>query len=93
MAPKLNSRYSPSSIPALGASGAIMALTSMYALTFPTNIVSVFFIPMPAWLAIGGFFAYDLYQTLIVAPVGQSTSGHVGGAIYGALYWYFKMKR
>lgn len=49
----------------MGASGAVFGVTAFYATLFPkATILIMGVIPCPAWLAVGGFFLYDSYQTL-----------------------------
>ncbi|KAI9248543.1 hypothetical protein BDA99DRAFT_229095 [Phascolomyces articulosus] len=48
---------------ALGASGAVMGITSFYACAFPRATFLLFFIiPMPAIGVVAGLAAYDIYQ-------------------------------
>jgi membrane associated rhomboid family serine protease len=95
-----------SSLPGLGASGAIAGILGAYLMLFPTSRVSAIlpigFIPipvrLPAWILIGFWFVVQLldgYVTLSNAA-SQSTGGvaywaHVGGFITGAvLIWLFR---
>ncbi len=52
-------------------SGAIYAALSFYATMFPYQQFLLFFVvPVPAWAAVGGIFAYDLYSS-IRSPVSH----------------------
>ncbi|KAI5450477.1 hypothetical protein NCC49_003098 [Naganishia albida] len=70
-----------------GASAAIYASLAYFAAVFPNAQFLMFFIiPMPAWAAVGGIFAYDLYSS-INSPYSQTDSaGHIGGIMAGVGY-------
>ena len=79
--------------PALGASGAVMALAVVFAALHPdTTILVGFFLPMPAWAAVAGFILLDVVGTF--SP-GSSIAhaAHLGGAAYGLLFWYIKLRQ
>lgn len=74
--------------PALGASGAVMAIAVVYAACFPKNKLLVFFvIPMPAAIAVAGFILLDLFGAVGQANSGIAHAAHLGGALYGLLFW------
>jgi membrane associated rhomboid family serine protease len=88
MAYKLNTqtRYNPAP-PSLGASGCVSGLTAVFAWMFPTAQVQLLFIPIPAWLAIGGFLTYDLYKAVQGRQGKIDCIGHLGGGAGGiAIY-------
>ncbi|KAJ9121159.1 hypothetical protein QFC24_004833 [Naganishia onofrii] len=67
-----------------GASGAIYASLAYFAAMFPQAKFLMFFIvPMPAWVAVGGIFAYDLYQSILVPTSMTDSAGHIGGILAG----------
>lgn len=90
-------------VPSLGASGAISGVLGAYILLFPTNRVIVilgwFAVPMPAFIAIGLWFVFQLINGLGVLGSGSQTGGvayaaHVGGFISGlALIKVFEIGR
>lgn len=70
-----------------GASGAVVAVTVLYALHFPRRTVLMLGIPMPALVLAG------LYVTADVWGLGQKKSpvahtAHLGGAAFAALYYF-----
>ena len=82
-----------SSIPALGASGAISGVMGAYAVYFPRHQILTFFfiflIPIPAFIILGYWF---LLQFLAgINGLGMATSGgvawwaHIGGFLMGML--------
>lgn len=80
-------------VPALGASGAVMAIATVSALLFPRRILLVFFIlPMPALTAMGAFVLFDLWG--LVSPGADSVAhaAHLGGAAWGYLWWRFRAR-
>jgi membrane associated rhomboid family serine protease len=76
--------------PALGASGAIAAITGAYLVLFPRTLVRCFFIiflswvQVPAWIFIGLAIAWsDLLQPAFVGGRGVAHLAHLGGYAFG----------
>src|SRR2546421_7209387 len=78
-------------VPSLGASGAISGVLGGYILLFPTNRVVVilgwFAKPMPALVAIGLWFVFQLINGLGVLGSGSQAAGvayaaHIGGVFF-----------
>lgn len=77
-----------STVPMVGASGAIFGLLAAFAILFPNTELMLLFPPIPIkakWL-IGGYFVFEVYNSF------QNNAGdnvahlaHVGGAIVGAI--------
>jgi membrane associated rhomboid family serine protease len=90
-------------IPSLGASGAISGVLGAYILLFPTRRVTVilswFITQVPAFIAIGLWFVFQLISGLGVLGNGSQQGGvayaaHVGGFISGlALIKIFEIGR
>jgi len=90
-------------VPSLGASGAISGVLGGYILLFPTNRVTVilswFVTQVPAFIAIGLWFVFQLISGLGVLGSGSQQGGvayaaHVGGFIAGlALIKIFEIGR
>ena len=89
-----------STIPMLGASGAISAVLAAYVFLYPHSPISVlnpiillwlFFgltLTFPAWLVIGIFFVNNLYSALTThAAGGVAFMAHVGGFLGGTLFY------
>ena len=81
-----------STIPILGASGAIAGVLGAYILLYPTRYVRVLFIIrviyVPAFLVIGGWFLLQLLNSLGTFAGAAQTGGvaylaHVGGFVAG----------
>lgn len=79
--------------PAIGASGAVVAVMIVYALTYPRQVWYFFgVIPIPIWVIAGLTVIFDLHPMLLelsgerVAD-GIAHSAHMGGILFGALYW------
>jgi len=81
---------------ALGASGAVSALLLLYALVFPKQKILVFgIIPVPALVGALAFVGLDLWGLFAQSrggglPIGHGA--HLGGALCGALYYYFYLR-
>jgi hypothetical protein len=80
--------------PELGASGAIAAVLGAYFVLYPgsrvpTYIFPVFLIRIPAWIFLGLWFLYQLFEAnfgLFSASAnegGEAFFAHVGGFIFG----------
>jgi membrane associated rhomboid family serine protease len=79
-------------IPSLGASGAISAVLGGYILMFPTRrvavIISWFVTEVPAFIAIGMWFVFQIISSLGVLGSGSQAGGiayaaHIGGFVAG----------
>ena len=95
--------YPGSTIPALGASGAISGVMATYMFMFPKSriifLVPLFFVPfffeLSAFVYIGVWFVSQLFSgtfTLMQTQVsGIAFWAHIGGFIGGfVLHWFFK---
>ena len=76
----------------LGASGAIFAVCIAYACMFPNDIIYVFLlVPMrakwAAWLFVGVAFL-----GLISARTGIANQAHLGGALFGYIYYKWRIE-
>jgi membrane associated rhomboid family serine protease len=90
-------------VPSLGASGAISGVLGGYILLHPSRRVTVilfrFLTDVPAWVAIGIWFAFQLISGLGVLGEGSAQGGvayaaHIGGFIAGlALIKFFDIGR
>lgn len=70
-------------IPLVGASGAIFGVVTAYGLMFPRNIIYVYFVPMPAIVAIGLFAGISILFGVSGVQGGVAHFGHLGGMIIG----------
>ncbi|KAI9324492.1 hypothetical protein DFJ73DRAFT_768246 [Zopfochytrium polystomum] len=79
-----------------GASGCILASTLLFALAHPRARVALFFvIEVPAIAAVAALVAYDAYSAFKggAGALGVDHAGHLGGAVFGALYWLLRIRR
>lgn len=78
--------------PAIGASGAVMAIMMVYAIYFPRQtILLMFIIPVQIRWLVAFYVVYDLWpvlQNLGGMPVadGVAHSAHLGGLLFGWIY-------
>eukprot|EP00741_Cyanophora_paradoxa_P020628 tig00021281_g19911.t1 len=69
--------------PALGASGAINAMSLFFAVLCPTATFMLIFIPVPAWIACSLFVMYDLRGAMHPGTSMAGHAAHLGGAGFG----------
>ena len=73
--------------------GVTMGMTMLYAFLQPFDTVLIFFvIPMPVFLGVGAFIAYDLYRMVTRQRGNIGSAGHIGGALAGSLYYFLKIR-
>lgn len=72
--------------PALGASGAVSAISVVYAVLYPSRVLYIRgFLPAPAPVAVGGYLLLDVIG-LSDPGSGIAHGAHLGGALWGLLY-------
>lgn len=85
--------FTGSPTPALGASGAVMALGVVFAALFPrVKLLIMGIIPVPAAVALGLYILFDLFG-LASSAGGVAHAAHLGGAAYGLLYWWRTIRK
>ena len=81
-------------IPNLGASGAVSGVLGGYLVLLPTarvlTILFYFLVEVPAFLFLGGWFAFQLWQggfSLVQPQAGGGVAffAHIGGFVFGAI--------
>jgi membrane associated rhomboid family serine protease len=74
--------------PCIGASGAVLAVTVLCAIHYPTRIIYLFFLlPVPIWILVVFMVAKDLYGLLSGSGSNTAFSVHLGGAAFAFVYW------
>ena len=84
-----------STVPVLGASGAIAAVLGAYIVLYPNSrvlgLLVIIPVRLPAWVFLGVWFLYQLYEAnygLFSASAnggGVAFSAHVGGFLFGVI--------
>jgi len=82
-------------VPTLGASGAIAAVLGAFFVLYPTahirTLVLFFFVQIPAWVYLGGWFLYQLVEANFGLSSASANGGgvaffaHVGGFVFGVV--------
>eukprot|EP01132_Coremiostelium_polycephalum_P003851 gene3851-4798_t len=89
----LQSFNRPQQVHALGASGAINGVLAAFACLYPRATFLIFgIVPVPAWLCVGGFIAYDAYHEYKRSNTGIGHSAHLFGAGVGILYYMLRLR-
>jgi membrane associated rhomboid family serine protease len=77
-------------IPMLGASGAVFAVITAFAVKFPNTIIFIgFFFPLPAKYAVIMFAILEFFSGAFDLQMGIANFGHLGGIIAGFLIMYY----
>ncbi len=71
---------------AVGASGAVMAVVTIYTLYYPNREIIVYIFPMRMWTMLMIYIGYDLLQFVSGAQTTTAVAGHLGGALFGYLF-------
>jgi len=50
-------------------------------------------VPVPALLLVAGFVGWDLYSAMIKNDSTTAHAGHLGGAIFGFLFYMYYRKK
>lgn len=76
----------------MGASGGIAAVVALFALNFPhRQVLFMFFIPMPMWVAALIGLALDI-QGAMARSGNVAFTAHLAGALFGLLYYRFNWR-
>ncbi|MBF8435809.1 rhomboid family intramembrane serine protease [Halanaerobiaceae bacterium Z-7014] len=96
---------SGSTIPTIGASGAVAGIMAAYVFLFPlarvVSVIPIFFFPyiisIPAIFFIGIWFLTQLYYGTIGLALGNAGGvawwAHIGGFIFGAIFYRFFLRK
>ena len=72
----------------IGASGAVVAVTLLFVFNFPQRQVTLWFIPMPAWLLGVIIVGVDLFNVQMAGPRATvAYDVHLTGAAFALFYW------
>lgn len=75
-------------IPAIGASGAIFAVSVVAAFYFPgRRFLFMLVVPVPLWVLVGLYVGIDLYYPVAGLRPWMDSAGHLGGALFGLLFF------
>lgn len=84
--------FASNDVPALGASGSVMALGVVFAALFPKVRLALFFLfPMTARTAFAAFFVIDVLG-MVGGAGGIAHAAHIGGAVYGSVYYWLALR-
>lgn len=77
----------------LGASGGVSAAVALFALNYPHRQVLVMFvIPMPMWVAAVGGLMYDAFGAVNRSESNVAFTAHLAGAAFGLAYYRFNWR-
>jgi membrane associated rhomboid family serine protease len=69
----------------VGASGGVSSLLMAYMILFPMNEIAFFFIPMPAFIGVFGFFLLEHFMKRNVRS-NIAHDAHIWGALFGIVF-------
>jgi membrane associated rhomboid family serine protease len=87
--------YNGAKLPAIGASGAVMAVMMLYVIYYPFEQFLLFwFVPVPLWVLMAGYALFDLHPVLLALAGDRmftrvAHASHLGGLAFGFFYWRF----
>jgi membrane associated rhomboid family serine protease len=87
-----------SSVPAIGASGAVMAVTMLYAIHYPRTVIYIMMIiPLEVRWLVALYVIFDLHPVLLALAgdrmfTGVAHAAHLGGLAFGYVYWKFNWR-
>jgi membrane associated rhomboid family serine protease len=77
----------------LGASGGIAAVVALFALNYPhRQVLLMFVIPMPMWVAAVGGLLYDAFGAVHRSDSVVAFTAHLSGAAFGVAYYWFNWR-
>jgi membrane associated rhomboid family serine protease len=80
------------SVPMIGASGAVMGTAMLFTLFYPRREILFFFIPMPIWLLLTIYLVYPLLPILSKQPSRVAVESHLAGAAFAFLFKQFDLR-
>jgi membrane associated rhomboid family serine protease len=76
----------------IGASGAVMAVVTLYTLFYPRREIYLFFIPMPMWILLSIYLFVPLLPILAGGSTDVAIESHLAGAGFGFLFKQFDLR-
>jgi membrane associated rhomboid family serine protease len=76
----------------MGASGAVMAVVTLYTLFYPRREILLFFIPMPMWLLLVIYLFLPLLPVIAGGTTNIAVEAHLAGAAVGFLFKQFDLR-
>ncbi len=79
----------------IGASGAVVGMTILFALNFPNRKFTLLFLPtkpIPAWVLAVAYIAFDLFGVLFDQNGTTAYIGHLAGAAFAYLYFRWHIR-
>jgi membrane associated rhomboid family serine protease len=74
----------------LGASGAVMAVVTLFTLFYPKREIIFLFVPMPMWAVLAIFLVFPLISQK--ERLGVAYQAHLAGAVFALAYWHFDLR-
>ena len=83
---------SHSTIPMIGASGAVMATVTLFTLFYPKREILLFFIPMPMWVLLLIYLGFPMLFRLSGSQSDIAIESHLAGAGFAFLFKQFDLR-
>jgi membrane associated rhomboid family serine protease len=76
----------------IGASGAVMAVVTLFTLFYPRREILFFFLPMPMWVLLVIYLVFPLVPALNGGSTQVAIEAHGAGAAFGVLFKHFDLR-
>jgi membrane associated rhomboid family serine protease len=89
--------YTGSPFPAVGASGAVMAVLMLYTMHFPYETIYIWFIQVQMRWLMAFYIVWDLHPVLLALAgdkmfTGIGHAAHLGGLAFGFVYYWYGLR-
>jgi membrane associated rhomboid family serine protease len=86
--------FTPPNVPTVGASGSIYGVLIAFGMIFPNRYIYIYFmLPIKAKYLVLIYMAVEVFAVMSQSQTGIAHVAHLGGAVVGALYVQFILKK
>jgi len=86
--------FTPPNVPTVGASGSIYGVLIAFGMIFPNRYIYIYFmLPIKAKYLVLIYMVVEVFAVMSQSQTGIAHIAHLGGAVVGAFYVYFILKK